>query len=385
MFGKSKFFIINLLVISIMLSRVFAFSVKATELVITDNGSGSQSELNLTTQTQTDVIQSNDSQVSNNIDTSASTGNNEASLNTNSDVNITTGDATSVTSIENSTNTSIVEAGCCESGTIANVSGNGAESENSININSTNQTNIIGEQTARITNNIIGYASTGSNKANYNTSGSVTIVTGDIKAKVNLLNDPLNISNIEVRTGNPNLIAKIAGNGFYSTNYISVSQDNLSNVFTNFSADIGNYFVWDLLTGENEANGNTDGNVIIKTGNVELEIFIKNFVNLGKVKVECCPIEEEIPDGNRPEEHPKSEEKKDVSGDGGGGGGQILPEAAAVSAGGPGIVGLSDTSSDQAQSIFFWLALTLITFGGKIIVGEFSPRKFATRVTKRVK
>src|SRR3989304_2592587 len=98
--------------------------VKAEEFVITDNGSGSSNEVNITQESQTTVTQSNASETSNSSDTNTNTGGNSASENTNGDASITTGDAASQVVVENSGNTSIVNTGCCPSDTEVTITGN---------------------------------------------------------------------------------------------------------------------------------------------------------------------------------------------------------------------------------------------------------------------
>ena len=382
----NKFRILTITLVSIMLTfgTFPPFDVLATELVISENGADTESTVNVSSETTTEISQNNTAGITNNIDTQTNTGNNSASLNTQADVNMATGDTTTAISVENSANTSTANLDCCNSNNDINslITDNGSGSTNEVNIDINTSTTYVGEQTVRINNNIAGTSSTGNNSANYNNGGSVSIVTGDIKVRLNLVNAPLNLSNVDLDVSSPSVLATIAGNGAYSANIINFSNSDDRQVFTHSSADIGNYIFWDLDTGHNEANGNNGGEVTIETGDIDLEVFIKNLVNLSNVKVTCYGEDKTIdPPAN---DNNPTEEEKNVGGNGGGSGGQLLPAAAATEAGGPGISGLSDTSSGEAQTLFFWLALIMITIGGKIIVDEAFPGKFAASAKNRV-
>ncbi|KKQ97453.1 MAG: hypothetical protein UT24_C0008G0037 [Candidatus Woesebacteria bacterium GW2011_GWB1_39_12] len=387
MLVKFRRFVAIVLVLNLLLGRGVGY-VKAEEFVITDNGSGSSSEVNITQESQTTVTQSNASETSNSVDTNTNTGGNSVSENTNGDASITTGDAASQVVVENSGNTSTVNIGCCPTPSEVTISGNGSDSTNAINITSSSQTTITSNQTATITNYISGTASTGSNSANDNSGGNVTITTGNITVSAKIINAPVNTSSVSVKSGNPGLIAKISENGTDSNNDISVSFFNDTEVYTQFAADIENYLLWDLNSGGNQADGNSGGNVTIKTGDIDLEVFINNFINLGNVEVDCC--EDIFDPGDKDDEPdrgglPPSVEKDKEKDNNTSPPGSILPSAAATEAGGPGIIGLSDTSSEGAQALFFFLALAMISLGGKIVVDELFPQKNFASLKKRVK
>ena len=64
------------------------------------------------------------------------------------------------------------------------VSGNGSDSNNTVNFASNNTTNVTQNNTADISNDIDVDADTGKNDANDNTGGDVTIDTGDADSDV---------------------------------------------------------------------------------------------------------------------------------------------------------------------------------------------------------
>ena len=351
----------------------------ALEIVVTDNGSGSESEVQLTQETETNVTQTNEANVANDVNVSANTGDNETSDNTGGNVAVATGNVTENIAVDNSVNSSVVESECCPQDLSAAISGNGADSDNDIDLTVENSTNISVNQIAYITNNIQGTANTGGNSANDNTGGNVSIETGSIHIAGGIQNGPINSASVSGGSGGGDISAKIFGNGANSENEIEASFDFDSDIFLYFESNIDNFVNWDLNTGENEASGN-NGNVKILTGDIFFDFFIKNGpINFGGVAWGCCdifdpgepPADEEPPDdpgdengGNNGEDEDNGEENgEDEEEDEG----ELLAEAAAIEAGGPGIIGLSDTSSDSAQILFFYLGLAMIVSGARIL------------------
>ena len=257
----------------------------ALELVITENGSGSSSEVNVQTESNTTIEQSNTGEVENNVDTSSNTGGNTVSGNV-GDVEVITGDAQTGVSVENNINYSSVEhAGCCGESVSAEISGNGDASKNTINVNSAENTVVSVNQTAKIINNISGTSNTGKNSANEN-SGDVVIKTGDAKGSLNLKNAS-NVSSIKVADSGSQASAKISENGASSVNKIDVTFENKNYVFVDQYSEFANWVNFEAETGGNTADKNI-GNVKITTGDASLALFIENFVNLSDVKIDCC-------------------------------------------------------------------------------------------------
>jgi hypothetical protein len=302
--------------------------VSAEEIVVSDNGSSSQNNVNVTSDSSTDVSQDNSATVANTVDSAADTGNNSANDNSGESVAIATGDATNVVAAETVTNISSAEAGCCSSdgGGSVVVSGNGQGSENTATINNSSTTTVNIAQNATITTNISGYINTGKNSANDN-SGDVSIETGNIYARGEIVNAS-NFASISIASGNGDFLVKIYDNGKDSTNDIYLNLLNNTIVNINNNSRLSNVLNWDLNTGNNEANDN-DGNVKIKTGDIRLDTIIRNLANISKVIIDCkCEVKaEEKPEENKPGENKPGENKP---GEGGGGAG---------SSGGPGAPG----------------------------------------------
>jgi hypothetical protein len=375
MMKKSKIVLTSLLITSLVAS-LFTSTVNALEITIAENGSGSSSEVVTQTSSETVIQQTNDSQIQNDVSVSANTGGNDASGNS-GESTITTGDVSTKVAVSNSTNFSTASTSCCTNEqTNVTVSGNGSDSINRVNLIQSSESTILISQNAYITNNVVGYANTGNNTAEGN-MGNILIQTGDIKVKESLINDPVNIASVKVGNGLGGVSIKIKENGSDSGNEISAQISENVDVFVDHEAEFKNVSDWYLDTGNNEVKDNI-GDVDIETGDISFESFIKNFANMGGVEVSCC--EEITP--TQPPAPPGEEVKPPVigggpSGDGGDGEkkeGSLLPSAAATEAGGPGIIGLSDTSSDGARALFFWISLAFIAIGSKIMTEEILPK-----------
>ncbi len=372
---------LGILAILLLLVQLFLTPVAwALELEVTNNGSDSANEVVVSQNTQTTIQQENNSDVMNSIEENLDTGNNEASGNTGGDLQIQTGNIDSQTSVDNQLNTSSVDTECCPTSTTINISGNGSDSTNEVDLQQESTSNITINQNVTISNSITGYANSGDNTANYNSGGDTTITTGDIKIQNEIVNSSINLAGVKTTNGVSGIDAKIFENGTDSNNFIRANLARNADIYINHASNIENFILWEATTGKNEANGNTGENVTISTGDIDLKTFINNFVNMSEVEVDCCPPfdpgEPPFDDGELPENGEKpSDNGNSKGGGGGGGGGQLLPSAAATEAGGPGIIGLSDTSSSEAQALIFWVGLTMLALGGKIVMSEILPKR----------
>lgn len=300
--------------LGLALLSIFSFSTRALagEIVISGNGDQSVSSADVNIQNEQTVVQSNEANIENNVDINANTGGNE--LNGNSgDGSIETGNINITEEIENNVNESSVDAGCCEMDeeTSLVISGNASDSQNNISSDLNSLTNVYVNQIANITNNISGFANSGGNSAN-NNNGNVSIDTGNITVHELIKNSGINVTDVEATIAQINLIAKILNNGANSENEIYADfNNNLETIIENI-ANIENNSFWNLVTGENEANGNL-GDVSITTGDILfISKIINEDINKSKVKVKCgCP-EEDGDDGPKDNgEKPPPPDKKD--------------------------------------------------------------------------
>lgn len=270
------------------------FSVRpafAQELVISGNGSDSDSQVQVSLNATTTVEQSNQANVVNDVNIAADTGNNSASSNTATDTSINTGNINSDTSIQNSVNTSVVSLDCCpnQSDLNVNISGNGTNSQNLVDLNLSNDTNINVYQDAYVSNSVNGSANTGTNSANNNSGGDVSITTGNINVSDEIKNAGINNTEVSASQGGFNLAVKISGNGSDSSNSLSLSQTNNLLINVQNISDILNSSNWILNTGGNSANGNSGGSVSIITGDINVNTKIVNDgINSNEVIVACC-------------------------------------------------------------------------------------------------
>ena len=106
----------------------------ATTIEISGNGSDSENTAKVTTTNTTYVEQSNDANISNNVDVDADTGKNDANDNTGGDVSVETGDVDVDVEIDNMVNFNVadVDCVCLLSDLLAKISGNGSDSDNKI-------------------------------------------------------------------------------------------------------------------------------------------------------------------------------------------------------------------------------------------------------------
>ena len=324
---------------------------RAEEIAVSGNGSGSVNEVSVQNIQTTTITQTNNADVTNNVDTSADTGGNTANGNTGSDVGITTGDASQNIEIENSLNFSSVDVPCCPSDISAEISGNGSDSTNEIAIGSETQTNISITQNANVENNVSGSANTGDNSANDNTGGSVLIDTGSIWVAGGIKNGPINVYSITGGSGGQDVSVSVSGNGSGSTNLISLLLTDLANLNVQNNANIVNDVSWDLNTGRNEANGNTGGDVEIRTGDIFFDFSIENGpINVGGIDWGCCPDGDG--DGDPPPPPPG-----DGDGDGDGDGAGPGPSGAGDPGAGGFVLALAETSGEAYPMILFGLAM----------------------------
>ena len=82
------------------------------DLLIKDNGKNSDNSIKVNDNNGVTVFQDNTAIVTNNVDSDASTGKNDANGNTGGDVTVTTGNATSDVNVNNDVNFNAASVGC---------------------------------------------------------------------------------------------------------------------------------------------------------------------------------------------------------------------------------------------------------------------------------
>ena len=190
----------------------------------TGNGAGSNKDTTATNQATTNIAQTNNAEIYNDLEIVTDTGSNETSGNTGGDSTVDTGDSTVQANVVNVVNSNITsdtpmwlvfvnEAGkwvgrlfgapqgqnyagsdgseftVNENGeVIVSNGGNGADSNNTANATTTTETNITQENDAVVNNELKLVANTGGNSASDNTGGNNEIKTGDAKVIANIVN-----------------------------------------------------------------------------------------------------------------------------------------------------------------------------------------------------
>src|SRR3972149_7269046 len=177
------------------------------DVEISGNGSDSKNTANVGVASLVGVLQENNADIENDIDVDANSGNNEAEDNTGGDVAIDTGDADVEVGVSNEANFNGLNLDeCCELVGEIKIAGNGADSENEVNVEleallAAQQTNDYdcdggpqgflssfggGHGRGSDCNDVDVDSNTGDNDAKDNTQGGEdpTIETGDAGAEV---------------------------------------------------------------------------------------------------------------------------------------------------------------------------------------------------------
>lgn len=162
------------------------------DLTISGNGSFSTNTLDITLDNTLVIDQVNDATVTDTLDVTAETGDNDASRNTDGTVSVTTGDATAGASVDSEINFNIADVSdCCVLDGTVTVSANGSSAVNDVILDLTNIVSPTQDSVYAQTDTLTVDTLTGDNVADDNTDGSVSVATGDA------LNDALvtNIAN----------------------------------------------------------------------------------------------------------------------------------------------------------------------------------------------
>ena len=262
-----------------------------TTYTVSGNGASSDNKIDVEKNNNTVVTQSNNANVTNNVSGSASTGDNDANYNTGGEVAILTGDAKSSVSVSNELNSNQADVNSCDcDGDVkVNISGNGAYSDNKVDLDKNSNTSVFQDNHAYVTNNVDADASTGKNDANGNTGGDVTVITGNAKTDVDVSTKAnANVANVGGGSGHGNDVeAIISGNGAYSDSDLYLDFDREVALVQDNYASVTNDVDADATTGWNDANYNTGGDVAIRTGKAEANVAVDNLLNFNAADLDC--------------------------------------------------------------------------------------------------
>lgn len=156
--------------------------------------------------------------------------------------------------------------------------GNGAFSDSNTDISKSETTTVDQYRDTQLQNALLSLQNTGGNTANFNTGGSVTIITGDTNAFVGATNstgsNAANLPDISSQSSSTN--AAFAGNGAFSNS--NLTANNFSK--EQYKQNSANYFQNQLFTtqstGVNAANFNTGTDVVIVTGDATSRTQLMN-------------------------------------------------------------------------------------------------------------
>jgi len=269
----------------------------ATTITVSGNGSDSDNEVKFEQEHTTDVEQYNTADVENKVNVTSNTGNNDAEDNTGGNVGIDTGDSKSTVSVNNTLNSNSADVDCCVGGdTDIEISGNGADSNNDVDVDRKNNVWLDQINEANVDNDVDVDSDTGNNDAEDNTGGDVTIMTGDADTTVRLSTVAnANIARVGSASANGgSLSARILGNGADSDNDIDLDFDDEVDVEQWNTADVNNEVDVDSDTGDNDAEDNTGGDVIIDTGDADTLVTVDNMVNFNAAEVDCGCLLDDI-------------------------------------------------------------------------------------------
>lgn len=170
--------------------------------------------------------------------------------------------------------------------TTLEISGNGADTENAVQVSRTSETNVVQSNNAEIKNDVQSKSDTGSNEANKNTGGGVSIKTGDADSLVSVENSAnSNSVDLENCDCEGDVEVLISENGADSKNAVDLATSDSTLVAQDNKADIDNKIRTEAETGDNEANKNTSGDVEIETGDATVTVGVKTEANANSASI----------------------------------------------------------------------------------------------------
>lgn len=168
------------------------------------------------------------------------------------------------------------------------VSGNGAFSDNKVDVSSNNNTTVSQNNDANVSNHVDSNASTGGNTASFNTGGDTSINTGNASTNTSVSNDlnknAANVQTCSTCNGGGSDVT-ISGNGAFSDNTAKVRNNSDVSVHQNNDANVSNNIDSNATTGHNNAGFNTGGDTRINTGNVSTDTSVSTHANANVANV----------------------------------------------------------------------------------------------------
>jgi hypothetical protein len=276
-----------------MLLQVSSGVLAATDLVISGNGSDSDSTINISQVNQNNVVQDNNTKVDNTIKINADTGNNQITDNTGGLIHLETGDVDVKSYIKNelNSNSAYVDncGGCLDDASVV-ISGNGTESDNAVNLQLANQTALFQTNSADVDNKVKVDAWSGSNKVEDNTGADIVVLTGDVNVKTKT--KTIANSNYAIIGGGEgdggSVDIMLSGNGSYSVNKANLALANQTLLTQLNQTKIDNDTKINAGSGDNDVKDNTGGELAIVTGDVDVYADILNYAGFNYFAGDDC-------------------------------------------------------------------------------------------------
>lgn len=161
--------------------------------------------------------------------------------------------------------------------------GNGAKSDNTLNLTKSDETTVTQSNTSNVTLNVTSKAETGGNKANGNTGGSTSIDTGNASSTVGVLVvGGVNAAHVEGCGCEEDTTIKVTNNGKKTNNNATVTDTKKKTATQTSSSTVSGNVKSKAKTGKNKAKNNTSGDVDVKTGKSDSSTLVEvvNPINL---------------------------------------------------------------------------------------------------------
>lgn len=275
---------------SLTLALSYVPTAAAVTFEISGNGSDSNNTGTLNVTTTRTVVQSNDAHINNDIDVDSNTGDNDVEDNTGGEVNVETGDATTKVEVTNAVNSNSATVDCCAQNDMnVLISGNGTDSDNTVDLKQDNTTELFQDNHAYVRNDVDVDSETGDNDVEDNTGGDVDVETGDADTTITL-STAANTNAATVGGGNGEggeVDVRIVGNGSHSDNDVNLELLKDIVVVQDNDAHVRNDADVDANTGDNDVEDNTGGETSLDTGDATTEVTVENMVNFNWADVDC--------------------------------------------------------------------------------------------------
>ena len=274
---------------------VYSFTpALAITLEISGNNSDSDNEMYVNVDNSTYVSQTNNAEIDNDIDASATTGGNEVEETVGGEVSIETGDASTDVTVVNSVNSnqaSVEGCGTCGSDVDILISGNNTDTDNKVDLDINQESTgvaLFQNNHANIDNDVDAYSSTGKNEVDEVAGGDVEIDTGEASTTVALST---------WANANSAVLGGDSGTGLVSLRILNNNSDSDNDIYLNLDrsvylaqdnyAHVDNDVDAEAKTGKNEIEETVGGLVSIETGDADVEVMVDNMVNFNWANVDC--------------------------------------------------------------------------------------------------